>query len=47
MWGRLMRKTGADNRIELSMCALHRPLLPHTHPKGQHRFVQNLVFTSQ
>jgi DNA-binding NarL/FixJ family response regulator len=23
--GRLMRKTGADNRIELSMCALHRP----------------------
>ncbi len=23
--GRLMRKTGADNRIELSMCALYRP----------------------
>ena len=27
--GRLMRKTGADNRIELSMRALHRPLAPH------------------
>jgi DNA-binding NarL/FixJ family response regulator len=35
--GRLMRKTGADNRIELSMCALHRPLVPHTHGRGQHR----------
>jgi DNA-binding NarL/FixJ family response regulator len=23
--GRLMRKTGADNRIELSMCAIYRP----------------------
>ena len=26
--GRLMRKTGADNRIELSMSALNRSLLP-------------------
>lgn len=26
--GRLMRKTGADNRIDLSMRALHRSLLP-------------------
>jgi len=30
--GRLMRKTGADNRIELTMRALNRPLLTHTHP---------------
>jgi DNA-binding NarL/FixJ family response regulator len=29
--GRLMRKTGAENRIELSMRALNRPLLPHGH----------------
>ena len=28
--GRLMRKTGAENRIELSMRALHQPLAPHT-----------------
>jgi len=27
--GRLMRKAGAENRIELSMRALKRPLLPH------------------
>jgi DNA-binding NarL/FixJ family response regulator len=27
--GRLMRKTGADNRIKLSMSALSRSLLPH------------------
>ncbi|MDR3751568.1 MAG: response regulator transcription factor [Terracidiphilus sp.] len=27
--GRLMRKTGAENRIELSMRALNRPLQPH------------------
>lgn len=26
--GRLMRKTGADNRVELTMRALNRPLLP-------------------
>ncbi len=26
--GRLMRKTGADNRIDLSMRALNRSLLP-------------------
>jgi predicted transcriptional regulator len=26
--GRLMRKTGADNRIELSMRALHQPQAP-------------------
>jgi DNA-binding NarL/FixJ family response regulator len=30
--GRLMRKTGADNRIELTMRALNRPLVPHSHP---------------
>jgi DNA-binding NarL/FixJ family response regulator len=34
--GRLMRKTGADNRIELSLHALNRPFSPHTHPHGQH-----------
>lgn len=27
--GRLMRKTGADNRIELTMHAMNRPLVPH------------------
>lgn len=43
--GRLMRKTGADNRIELSMCALHRPLLSNAHPRGQHRSISGLVFT--
>ena len=32
--GRLLRKTGSDNRIELSMCAIHRPLVPHTHPRA-------------
>lgn len=32
--GRLMRKTGADNRIELTMRALNMPLVPHTHPRG-------------
>jgi DNA-binding NarL/FixJ family response regulator len=41
--GRLMRKTGADNRIELSMRALHRPLLSQTHAKGQNH-VQNGSF---
>ena len=30
--GRLMRKTGADNRIELTMRALNQPLVAHTHP---------------
>jgi DNA-binding NarL/FixJ family response regulator len=35
--GRLMRKTGADNRIELTMRALNRPLMPHTHPHASHR----------
>lgn len=30
--GRLMRKTGADNRIELSMRALNLPLVQHMHP---------------
>jgi DNA-binding NarL/FixJ family response regulator len=29
--GRLMRKAGAENRIELSMRALKRPLAPHGH----------------
>jgi DNA-binding NarL/FixJ family response regulator len=33
--GRLMRKTGADNRIELSMRAMNLPLTPHTHPRVQ------------
>ena len=33
--GRLMRKTGADNRIELTMRAMNRPLVPHTHPHGR------------
>jgi len=27
--GRLMRKTGADNRIELTMRAMNRPVTPH------------------
>ncbi len=44
--GRLMRKTGADNRIELSMCALHRPLVPHTHARGQHRVHNGVVLTN-
>jgi DNA-binding NarL/FixJ family response regulator len=35
--GRLMRKTGADNRIELTMHAMNRPLLPHTQPRAQHQ----------
>ncbi|HXR37592.1 MAG TPA: response regulator transcription factor [Terracidiphilus sp.] len=35
--GRLMRKTGADNRIELSMRALNLPLVAHTHPLAPHR----------
>jgi len=34
--GRLMRKTGADNRIELTMHAMNRPLMPHTHPHARH-----------
>ena len=33
--GRLMRKTGADNRIELSMRAMNLPLTAHTHPRAQ------------
>ncbi len=33
--GRLMRKTGADNRIELSMRAMNLPLSPHTHGHGR------------
>jgi DNA-binding NarL/FixJ family response regulator len=43
--GRLMRKTGADNRIELTMRALNRPLVPHTHPSARqsaYARVQNL-----
>jgi DNA-binding NarL/FixJ family response regulator len=32
--GRLMRKTGADNRIELTMHAMNRPLLPHNQPRA-------------
>jgi DNA-binding NarL/FixJ family response regulator len=35
--GRLMRKTGADNRIELTMHAMNRPLLPHTQPRAPHQ----------
>jgi DNA-binding NarL/FixJ family response regulator len=34
--GRLMRKTGADNRIELTMHAMNRPFMPHTHPHARH-----------
>jgi len=44
--GRLMRKTGADNRIELSMCALHRPLSSHTHARGQHRPANGIAITN-
>lgn len=32
--GRLMRKTGADNRIELTMRALNQTLTAHTHPRA-------------
>jgi DNA-binding NarL/FixJ family response regulator len=32
--GRLMRKTGADNRIELTMHALNRPFHPHAQLGG-------------
>lgn len=35
--GRLMRKTGADNRIELTMLAMNRSLVAHTHPRGHPR----------
>jgi len=34
--GRLMRKTGADNRIELTMRALNRPLMPHGPGESKH-----------
>jgi DNA-binding NarL/FixJ family response regulator len=36
--GRLMRKTGAENRIELSMRALNRPIVPRTkiYPRRSH-----------
>jgi len=43
--GRLMRKTGADNRIELSMSALHRPMAAHTSKTGQQRSAGGVVFT--
>jgi len=33
--GRLMRKTGADNRIELTMRAMNLPLTPRTHPRAR------------
>ena len=33
--GRLMRKTGADNRIELSMRTLNRPTAPQTPMRGR------------
>jgi DNA-binding NarL/FixJ family response regulator len=33
--GRLMRKTGADNRVELTMRALNRTLVPRSQPKGR------------
>ena len=35
--GRLMRKTGADNRVELSMRAMHLPLTPPINPRGKGR----------
>jgi DNA-binding NarL/FixJ family response regulator len=36
--GRLMRKTGAENRIELSMRALNRPIVPNAriYPRRSH-----------
>lgn len=37
---RLMRKAGADNRIELSMRALRRPLTPQQSGEGQERKAQ-------
>jgi DNA-binding NarL/FixJ family response regulator len=43
--GRLMRKTGADNRIELSMCAMHRPLVPHGRARGGQLMVNGTTFT--
>jgi DNA-binding NarL/FixJ family response regulator len=33
--GRLLRKTGAENRIELTMRALSRPLMPNTDSRSQ------------
>jgi|SRR5580698_2657781 DNA-binding NarL/FixJ family response regulator len=33
--GRLMKKTGADNRIKLTMSALHRELVPHGQGSSQ------------
>jgi DNA-binding NarL/FixJ family response regulator len=45
--GRLMRKTGADNRIELSMCALHRPLAAHSHAREHNRSEAALALTNQ
>ena len=35
--GRLMRKTGADNRIELTMRALNNPLMPQADPQSHQR----------
>ncbi len=37
--GRLMRKTGADNRIELSMRTLNRPNPPQPSPRGHRQGV--------
>jgi DNA-binding NarL/FixJ family response regulator len=45
--GRLMRKTGADNRIELTMRALNRPLLPHSEARAQERQQSNRPEASQ
>jgi DNA-binding NarL/FixJ family response regulator len=45
--GRLMHKTGADNRIELSMYAMNRPLMPHTHPHALHHPHSDQPATSQ
>jgi DNA-binding NarL/FixJ family response regulator len=44
--GRLLRKTGADNRIELTMRALNHPLMPHTHPHASRRGLSRTGLTA-
>jgi DNA-binding NarL/FixJ family response regulator len=45
--GRLMRKTGAENRIELSVRALQRPLLSHGQARAQQRTSNGTMFGDQ
>jgi len=45
--GRLMRKTGAENRIELSMRALQRPLSSHAHARTQQGSSNGSMFSDQ